>query len=174
MRKQTIKTVDVLTVLSKIFMDRDNLITKFIKDNEKSLPKEVKKYQVTVTDNNILYINILTLKDVWQTFDIYIPENNLLKTEELFNFKTFFSILKPLFFHRSIKIENFYSNKYEDELNHYDKDKQSASYYLELTDKPISEDDDKYKKMYCGLFLLSSFEIQQISGSINYFFRPPN
>lgn len=174
MRKQTIKTTDVLTVLSKIFMDRDNLITKFIKDNEKSLPKEVKKYQVTVTDNNILYIHICNLKDRWQTFDIYIPENNILKTEELFNFKTFFSILKPLFFHRSINIENFYSNKDEYDLNYYEKDKQSASYYLELTDKPISDDDDKYKKMYCGLFLLSNFEIQQISGSINYFFRLPN
>lgn len=172
MRKQTIKTIDVLSVLSKIFMDRDNLITKFINDNKNSLPKELKKYQVTVTDNNILYIHMCTLKDVWYSFDIYIPETTILKTEEPFNFKTFFSILKPLFFHRTIKIENFYSNKDEYDLNYFDKDKQSASYYLELTDKPIFEDDDRYKKMYCGLFLLSTFEVQQISGVINYFFRP--
>jgi hypothetical protein len=170
MRKQTIKTTDVLTVLSKIFMDKDNLITKFINDNEKSLPNELKKYQVSVSDSNIMYINLCTLKDKWESFELYIPENSLLKTEEFFNFKTFFSILKPLFFHRSINIENFYSNKDEYDLNYYDKDRQSASYYLELKEKPAN-DNFKYKKMYCGLFLLSTFEIQQISGSINYVFR---
>lgn len=173
MRKQTIKTVDVLTVLSKIFMDRDNLITKFINDNEKSLPKELKKYQVSVTDTNLMYINLCTLKDKWYSFEIYIPENTLLKTEEMFNFKTFFSIIKPLFFHRTITIDQFYSNKYEDDLFFYDSDKQSSSYYLELTNTPVSEE-VQHKKMYCGLFLLSTFEIQQISGSINYFFRPMN
>lgn len=168
MRKNSIKPLDVLKVLNRMFLSVDNPINKFIEENKNSLPRDVKKYQVSVSDTNVVYIDFLTTKDKWYNYDIYIGNEYILKTEEEFNFKNFFSILKPLFFHKSIHVENFYSSKDEDEINYYNKEKQSASYYLEIPENVKENTERRTISIYCGLFLLSKFEIQQLSGFIEY------
>lgn len=168
MRKNSIKPLDVLKVLNRMFLTNENPINKFIEENKNLLPKEVKKYQVSVSDTNIVYIDFLTIKDKWFSYDILIGNEYLLKTEEEFNFRNFFSILKPLFFNKNISIENFYSSKDEYEINYYNKEKQSASYYLEIPEKMENDKEKNSIRIYCGLFLLSKLEIQQISGTLSY------
>lgn len=168
MRKNSIKPLDVLKVLNRMFLNVENPINTFIEENKNLLPREIKKYQVSVSDTNIVYIDFLAVKDKWYSYDIYIANENLLRTEEEFNFRNFFSILKPVFFHKSMTIENFYSNKDEDEISYYNKEKQSASYYLEVPEKTDETKNKKSINIYCGLFLLSKLEIQQLSGIIAY------
>ena len=50
MRKNSIKPLDVLKVLNRMFLTNENPINKFIEENKNLLPKEVKKYQVSVSD----------------------------------------------------------------------------------------------------------------------------
>lgn len=168
MRKNSIKPLDVLKTLSRMFSDIENPIIKFSDYYKNTFPKEAKKYQVTVTDTNIVYIDFLSTKDKWHSYDLVITNDHTLKTEENFDFKSFFSILKPVFFNKNISIQNFYSNKYEDEISYYNKEKQSASYYLEVPEITEENDEKKSIKIYCGLFLLSKVEVQQLSGVISY------
>lgn len=168
MRKNSIKPLDVLKVLNRMFLNSENPINKFIEENKNFLPKEVKKYQVSVSDTNIVYIDFLAEKNKWFNYEVIVGNEYILKTEEEFNFRNFFALLKPVFFNKNISIETFYSSKDEYEINYYNKEKQSASYYLEVPEKEEENKERNSIRIYCGLFLLSKVEVQQISGKLSY------